>query len=324
MNFKLPWPYIWLLVTIFIISFAETVYATDPPLPIDQYWQKVEDTRDLITGLDFSAETETSQTQLQTLATEWEQITAVTLSDQTELAVDHSYLVAQLRTDSPNETRLVALLDTLLAVRQSWPAAKHSSQDVIALTDILARAEFQWQPEQPSLLAQLWREILRYLLDLLPEEAIVSLDGVWLSYVLTVVGMLVMLGVMAYLLSGLFVDFAAQAEFDPEKEAGDEILTADLALKQAQTLSSQGDYRTAVRYLYLSSLLLLDERGLLRYDRARTNYEYLRSIAHLPHLAAILQDVIEIFDRVWYGYQKLDETSYAHYAALVAELRRQR
>jgi hypothetical protein len=62
----------------------------------------------------------------------------------------------------------------------------------------------------------------------------------------------------------------------------------------------------------------------LRYDRSQTNREYLRSLTHLPKLAAILQEVIEVFDRVWYGYQPLDETSYAQYAAQVAKLRQQK
>ena len=97
-----------------------------------------------------------------------------------------------------------------------------------------------------------------------------------------------------------------------------------MALKRAQNLSGAGDYRTAVRYLYLSSLLLLDERGLLRYNRSQTNREYLRSVAHLPKFAAILREVIDVFDRVWYGYQTLDEATYTQYAARVAELRQQK
>jgi hypothetical protein len=78
----------------------------------------------------------------------------------------------------------------------------------------------------------------------------------------------------------------------------------------------------AVRYLYLSALLLLEERGLLRYDRSQTNREYLRGVVHRPDLAAILQEVVEVFDRVWYGFQPIDEAEVSHYTARVAELRR--
>jgi hypothetical protein len=116
----------------------------------------------------------------------------------------------------------------------------------------------------------------------------------------------------------------AQAEVELDAAAAGELLTADTAFKKAQGLADAGDYRTAVRYLYLSSLLMLDERGLLRYDRSQTNREYLRSVAHLPQLAALLREVIEVFDRVWYGYYPLDEITYAEYATRVAELRQQR
>ena len=82
-----------------------------------------------------------------------------------------------------------------------------------------------------------------------------------------------------------------------------------------------GDYRNAVRYLYLSSLLLLDEQGMLRYDRSRTNREVLRSVSSKPELAVPLHDVIDVFDRVWYGFEALDDKTYQTYVERVDDLR---
>jgi hypothetical protein len=65
----------------------------------------------------------------------------------------------------------------------------------------------------------------------------------------------------------------------------------------------------------------LDEQGVMRYDRSRTNREYLRSVSSRPELAAPLHDVIEVFDRVWYGFQKVDENTYKSYVEHVEELR---
>ena len=92
-------------------------------------------------------------------------------------------------------------------------------------------------------------------------------------------------------------------------------------MSQRGPLSTQGDYRTAVRYLYLSSLLVLDEQGLLRYDRSRTNREYLRSVSSRPELAIPLRKVIDVFDRVWYGFEAVDENTYKSYVQQVEELR---
>ena len=102
---------------------------------------------------------------------------------------------------------------------------------------------------------------------------------------------------------------------------GGEPLTSEDAFEKAQALSRGGDYRSAVRYLYLSSLLLLDERGLLRYDRTKTNREYLRSISRSPGLAKPLGEVIEVFDDVWYGYHSLEEETFKHYSDRVQELK---
>lgn len=293
------------------------------PLSLDDYWRKLQETHTVVQGLEMAAP-ETQQARLSTLADQWQQITLVRLPDGTELPVDHTYLLAHLRAIPPDLPGLRKLLGQLLAARQSWPEASHTAQDVELFKSILARAEFQWQPEQPSPLAQWLARVWQWLRQFLPRQAVISLDGTLVSYGLTGLGILALLIVLALTLRGLWSDFVSQAELDPEMAADGQPLTADAAFKRAQDLSGAGDYRTAVRYLYLSSLLLLEERGLLRYDRSKTNREYLRSVANSPGLAATLREVIDVFDRVWYGYQPLDEASYARYAAQVTQLRQQK
>ncbi|HET9912880.1 MAG TPA: DUF4129 domain-containing protein, partial [Anaerolineales bacterium] len=112
-----------------------------------------------------------------------------------------------------------------------------------------------------------------------------------------------------------------EAQLAAEGNENDEVLTSKGAFKRAETLSMQGDYRNAIRYLYLSSLLVLDEQGLMRYDRSRTNREYLRSVSSKPELAKPLRDVIDVFDRVWYGFEGVDEQTYQSYVERVDELR---
>jgi hypothetical protein len=144
------------------------------------------------------------------------------------------------------------------------------------------------------------------------------------NFLVTFLGIVALVVVLLYALRQLLGDFAADSAIVPDDLLGDEILTADTALNRAQQLSGEGDYRTAVRYLYLSALLLLEERGLLRYNRSLTNREYLRSLAHQPELATILRDVIEVFDQVWYGFHALEPTEYEWYAGRVELLKQQR
>jgi len=138
---------------------------------------------------------------------------------------------------------------------------------------------------------------------------------------------LIVAAVIVFLISLYFIsqnlsrNLVREAQLAVENGDGDALLTSSGAMQRAQSLSSQGDYRNAVRYLYLSSLLVLDERGLLRYDRSRTNREYLRSISTKPELSKPLSDVIDVFDRVWYGFESVDENTFQSYVKHVDELR---
>ncbi|MCI0394212.1 MAG: DUF4129 domain-containing protein [Chloroflexi bacterium] len=313
-----------LLFALFLLGSLLQARQAPEPVPVESYWQLVTETQALVRELD-EASPETRLERLAAVAGRWEQLSAVTLADGATVPIQSGFLVRLLRTDPPNLEALDELLATLLAARQAWPPPAHTAADLAALEQILARPEFQWQPEEQSWLARLlerfWTRVNQLLQRLLPD----SVNGVPLSnFFFIALGSLALAAILFYALRGLLLDLVAEAESGPDEEEGGERLTAETAFKRAQALSSGGDYRTAVRYLYLSTLLLLEERGLLRYDRSKTNREYLRSLAHRPELAATLRDVIDVFDRVWYGFQPLDEAAYARYETRVGELRRQR
>jgi Domain of unknown function (DUF4129) len=137
--------------------------------------------------------------------------------------------------------------------------------------------------------------------------------------VLSAIGALALIGVVIYLFRGIWRNRIVRAPVDTDPEAN---LTASQAIDQAGTLARSGDYRTGVRYLYLAALLRLDERGLLRYDRALTNREYLERLRDNPRLQAALAQVVETFDRVWYGYAPLDQAAFDAYRAGVERLGR--
>ncbi|MEM7030471.1 MAG: DUF4129 domain-containing protein [Chloroflexota bacterium] len=301
------------------------LYADDPSVSLEEYWQMVATTRDMVAELQQVPPVE-RETQLKLMADEWVQVTNVVLPNHTQIPVDHSFLVAQLRKTPPDLARLENLLTTLLAHRQAWSESGYVEADMESLQVILAQSEFQWVTEDPSALAEFRERILNFLGDLLewllPENTIIAATepGTWISYLISGFGALALAIVFFFLFREVLSDFVSQAEFDPDELEGGVPLTAETALARANDLSSAGDYRTAIRYLYLSSLLHLDERGVLRYDRSRTNREYLRSVADTPDLAQTLREVIDIFDRTWYGFQPVDEPTYTHYAARVAEL----
>lgn len=323
----------WLATLVFcLLWFGDQAGASaQSPLPIDRYWQLMEETRRQVAALSDSP-SETAQ-QLDSLARRLEEVRQVRLPDGQVIPVDHAYLVAQLRGPEPDLERLERLLSALVEAGRAWPAGGFGPGDVQTLEDILSRPEFQWQPARASWW-QAWldklNELIRKLWDRLAE--LFGLTGEraetkgWIPPVMEWValtgGALIILLVLVYAIINIRASLVSEARSAGGEAGDEEVLTAGLALKRAEELSSGGDYRSAVRYLYISALFLLEERGLLRYDRSKTNREYLRSLAHQPELAANLGEVVEVFDRVWYGFQPLDETAYQQYAARVAGFRR--
>ena len=198
-------------------------------------------------------------------------------------------------------------------------------EDLIPLGEILARPEFQSIQEEPGLIQRIWQWFADLFLDILARIYPQSAAGLGplVRIILTGAGLIALIAALAFTLRGFMAGIVADEESMTAGNGDLSLISADQALEQAHTDSKKGDYRSAVRYLYISSLLLLEERELLRYDRTKTNQEYLRSIAGRPELADVLREVIDVFDRVWYGFQTLDESGYSHYASRVRQLRQQ-
>lgn len=312
--------FLWGLLAISLLLNGKAVWAQSEAVTLDAYWETIAEIRD---ALYSAAEDDTSvrETAVATLTN----ITQIELADGRLQPIDHSYLIRQLESEDVSLEEVATLFTVYHGSRLGWPEPSLPQLDEAALADILSRAEFDYTPEEPNFFQRLWRDMRQaiedFFLNLFPEGSGANLP---IGDLLVILAALLIIGVLAYALRGVLTDLTADAAMSAEEELGGEPLTAEGALQKAQTLSTEGDYRTAVRYLYLSSLLLLEERGLLRYDRSLTNREYLRSVANRPELAATLREVIDVFDRVWYGFQTLSASEYNNYAQRVETLKQQK
>lgn len=312
-----------LLLGCIIAGFTAAAYvsAAEPPWPIDAYWQQLEETHAQVIKPNAIPRVTAHW------ADRWAKIDAVLLPDGTVIPVDHSHLVALLRADPPNRTRLDAYLTTLLDARPTAVPDTAQPQYREKLAAILSAPEFQWVEKQPSLLEEWWRRLQERFWEWLSklfseDDGTVQVNIPLPSLVVTVGGSLILLLVLFYILRGLNASFVAEKAINPDDTEDEAALTATAAMKRAQTLSASGDYRTAIRYLYLSALLALDERGALRYDRTLTNREYIRTLEKRPVLARTFDSIVGVFDRVWYGKQPVDADTYADYVAHIEDLER--
>jgi hypothetical protein len=247
---------------------------------------------------------------------------SVRLPEGQSIPVDNGWLREALKGGDPDlraiAARLGAILDALAQPDSSAPP-----DALERLQQILDNPPFKEPPADPNA-GRWWRDFWDWVGRVL--EALLRPVGTaarpasqTIGWVILAIGGLLLAGVIGYLLLGLRRSMAAEARAaDDDPEAG---LTARTALDQAGEIARGGDYRAAMRYLYLSALLWLDERDLLRYDRALTNREYLERLRDNAALRERLRPVVETFDQVWYGHAPLDAQSFATYRAQVEALR---
>jgi len=183
---------------------------------------------------------------------------------------------------------------------------------------------------QPGLWERFLRWLWMWIKRLLPDRGPVA-GGVLGNVAATLVGWaaiavggLLLVLLLSYwlrrLLAGLL---AGQVTADPLSAAEGLPATAVQARQQATQLAAGGNYREAVRRLYLAALLRLRERDLIRFDNSQTNREVLAAVDEQTPARVHLAPVVETFDRVWYGEQEPDAASFHAYSreidALLAE-----
>lgn len=226
--------------------------------------------------------------------------------------VDNTDLLALLR--DPNETdaaitRLSALRDAL-----AQPLAELSPADLAILRDILSHA--------PFIQTQNWYDsILRAISDILDRLFRNTANGIFDSRDFVVLlAAVVVTAVLFYFLRNLRRNLVAE-ETLPALLEEHEARTPAEAFDSAQRFINAGDYRSAVRQLYLATLLTLDQRGRIKYDPTLTNREYLHQASNDPRTTAALQPIVETFDRTWYGFEPISKQEFDDYRRRVDGVR---
>ncbi len=104
-----------------------------------------------------------------------------------------------------------------------------------------------------------------------------------------------------------------------------ELPSAKPLMKQAAKLAEAGDYRGAFRAAYLASIAYLDSIRALRFERSRTNWEYMRELKRggheMPH--SELHPITLDFDRKIYGRESCGRQDYVNAAAVYERLSRE-
>lgn len=282
----------------------------------------------------YAAARSSDRISLDQIAPRLAQTREIGLGDGTSVPADNAWLTQALAQEPPDygqiEARLAAIIDAL--------SQQRSAQDPDALRkldEVFSRPPFESR-DVPSAWMQFWRGVgnaIEAFFDWIfgsmptinppatPPTPRSFGNMTPLGWTLLIIGLLLVLALVIYAFRGVRQSLVRDAKVRADAADDEEKISAGEALGRAQAQATAGDYRTAARYLYLSSLLWLDERRLLRYDRSLTNREYLDETRANQALHDKLAPVVNTFDRVWYGHRELEEADFRAYEEQVRSLR---
>ena len=234
--------------------------------------------------------------------------------------------VAPLLGEGPEALTAAAALarvDTVLAQLEAAPGDDTAAR-LAVLAAVLAGPQFTAGDS-------LWDQFLRWLAEWLDRflpraqesPASTSAGGAAGDILWTVVGIggaVALVLLLAYWLRGVLGNFIGDAQAAAAGDGGDLPQTPAEARRRAAERASSGDYRDAVRNLYLSALLTLEQNGVAPADRSLTNRELLARVPAGHPVRPHLQPVVETFDEVWYGVHEPDGQTYAAYTHSIDEL----
>ncbi len=301
-------------------SLSPTAFA-DTPIALADYRRVVTDTLSLIENAiaqtDFSARVPL----LIAAASDLSSVRLVQLDSGEQVAINNDALSADIRAQTigaaASAEKLQAIrarLQALLASLNTAPP-QASADDDAKLRDLLSKPPFKLEEQQPSELERLINEWLSRLFGATARGILNAGD------VIVVLGFVLIAAVLVFFVVNLRRNAVSEVMLQTHSRDDEAHLTSSAALDHAQHFATAGDYRAAVRQLYLSTLLWLDEHGQLRYDRSLTNREYLRAVANTPSVRAALQPIVDTFDHIWYGFAPINATEFAEYQRAVDAIR---
>lgn len=259
-------------------------------------------------GLDAVAASHGNSRDLSSIVRLLGRLTTVRLPDGTLLKTPNASLADGL--SMANVAAMTPGVDRLDDELRTQREVTVRATTLIALDVILRDARFH--PE---------RNPIQRLLDWLQTSVARFLD--WLnaglgqvryganSAILSLVVAVLFLGLVA-LAAILFVQSAIRRSVVEVRlpHQGDEPTTSLTAASRMTSLADGGDFRLALRYLLLGLLLQLQEQGMLHLLPGMTNREYLRALrlelAQQALLSGPLGELVDVFDRTWYGHLPID------------------
>ncbi len=138
--------------------------------------------------------------------------------------------------------------------------------------------------------------------------------------VLLWLGTLVLIAIIVFFIRQIRKNLITETRDAVDESSKDTVLTEQAALTQSEAAAASHNFRDALRFLYLSAVLHLQEKGILTYDKSLTNLEYLHTLQTHAELQDALRPAIQVFDDVWYGYKPCNADTIGNYRELLQKV----
>jgi hypothetical protein len=216
------------------------------------------------------------------------------------------------------------ILKSYIPSRLNYLALTHSNVEIeradmvqranAALKEILDREEFNVQEPKASFWSRQIQRLISYL-PAVPRWLGAVLEWLFYPAALIVILLIFTLIVKRFRRLPFFKrDYGVAVE--PQSRADPESIK-----REAYEWSQKGDYRQAIRCLFLSLLLYLDKTGLLTYDPGKTNGQYLGEVHRgMADEAKTFASLTLLFERKWYGMEESSEQDFHQYEQAFASL----
>ena len=204
--------------------------------------------------------------------------------------------------------------------------------------EILARPEFDETveepkaPDEPGWFAKLLRRFLEWLEELFKKKRddddgetvsapTTSTDMAGANVVMIIALVLVAAALIFILVRSFKPKERADTELDDMGGLSQQSLETDpmSALSKppetwaglADELAARGDFREAIRHLYLALLSRLHRDGVIDYDPTLSNWEYLFAFKGTSAFKAAFKELTRRFDFAWYGNLDVDSMAWS-------------
>lgn len=138
----------------------------------------------------------------------------------------------------------------------------------------------------------------------------------FLESILAILAAALVLLALIYICLRLFRYFAPEYAEAPALGDDSTSINTDQLRTQASVCAEKGEYREAIRYLYLSLLLFLDQKRLIRYRLSKTNHEYLQEFRKNETGQDGFYGVVSFFEDKWYGMEPCSNMDYRQFQAM--------